>query len=135
MRSPFQLEIMTRERCVLRADVLELVAPGADGYLGIWSGHAPLLTSLQLGVLTLEFPDGVRDRVAVTGGFLEATPEKSVVLAEAAERAEEIDRLRAEEARRRAEERLAEAQLGHIDSDRARKALARALNRLKTLEE
>jgi len=135
MRRPFQLEIMTRERSVLRAEVMELVAPGADGYLGIWAGHAPLLTWLQVGVMTFEFPDAVRERVAVTGGFLEVTPEKTVVLAEAAERAEEIDRQRAEEARRRAEERLTEAELGYIDSDRARRALARALNRLHALEE
>ncbi len=131
----FPLEVITRQKAVLRAEVTELVAPGTEGYLGVWAGHAPLLTALQVGVLQIRFPDGEREKVAVTGGFLEVTPKKVIVLAENAERAEEIDRSRAEAALRRAEERLGAGEFPDVDSERARLALARALNRLNALKE
>jgi F-type H+-transporting ATPase subunit epsilon len=132
---PFPLEIITRQRAVLRADVSEVVVPGSEGYLGVWAGHAPLLTALTVGVVHVRFPDGERERIAVTGGFAEIGPDKVIVLAESAERAEEIDQARAEAALRRAEERLAAGEFPDVDSERARMALARALNRLKTLKE
>ncbi len=135
MRSTFELEILTRERRVLLTKVTEVVAPGVDGYLGVLAGHAPLVTALDVGQLTLEMPEeGVKERIAISGGFMEVRPEKTVVLAETAERAEEIDAARAKAALERAKERLAEAQYANIDTERARRALARAFNRLKTLD-
>jgi F-type H+-transporting ATPase subunit epsilon len=131
----FALEIITRQRSVLRSEVDEVVAPGTEGYLGVWAGHAPLLTALQVGVVQMRFPDGRRERVAVTGGFMEVTPEKVLILADGAERAEEIDRARAEAALRRAEERLKAGDFPEVDSERARKALARAMNRLSAVKE
>lgn len=134
MNKPFELEVLTRERSVLRTQVTEAVIPGVDGYFGVWAGHAPLMTALMTGVVDLTFPDGTRDHLAVTGGFVEVLPEKTTVLADAAERAEEIDRARAEAAARRAQEMLAAGTFPEVESDRARRALARALNRLEALQ-
>ncbi len=134
MNRPFRLEILTRERSVLVTDVLEVVAPGTEGYFGVWAEHAPLMSALGVGLVHVAFPDGARERIAVSGGFMEVAPHKAIILAETAERAEEIDRARAELALRRAQERLAEGAFPDVDSERARRALARALNRLKVLE-
>src|SRR5437763_913423 len=92
---------------VLEEDVDVVVARGADGDLGVLHGHEPLITPLATGELMYR-ADGQEYHLAISGGFLEVTPDKVVVLADLAERSEEIDRERAEEARRRAEEALAE---------------------------
>jgi F-type H+-transporting ATPase subunit epsilon len=131
----FPLEIITRQRSVLKSEATEVIVPGTEGYLGIWAGHAPLLTALQVGVVQIRFPEGGRERVAITGGFVEVTPQKVIILAESAEKAEEIDRARAESALRRAEERLQAGDFPEVDSQRAREALARAMNRLNVLKE
>jgi F-type H+-transporting ATPase subunit epsilon len=133
MATGFDFEILTRERSVLSIQAEEIIAPGVDGYLGVLAGHAPLVTALDVGVLTLRPVDGDEELLAISGGFMEVRPEKTVILAETAERAEEIDRARVERALRRAEERLSAEDYSEIDSERARRALARAFNRLKTL--
>ncbi|MBD3174146.1 MAG: F0F1 ATP synthase subunit epsilon [Armatimonadia bacterium] len=133
MATGFDFEILTRERSVLSIQAEEIIAPGVDGYLGVLAGHAPLVTALDVGVLTLRSVDGDEELLAISGGFMEVRPEKTVILAETAERAEEIDRARVERALRRAEERLSAEDYSEIDSERARRALARAFNRLKTL--
>jgi len=135
MRRSFELEVLTRERRVLLTQVTEAVVPGFDGYLGILAGHAPLVTALGVGQLTLQTPEkGVKERIAISGGFMEVRPEKTVVLAETAERAEEIDAARAKAALDRAKQRLAESAYAEIDTERAKRALLRALNRLRTLD-
>ena len=124
-----RLEIVTAERMVYSDDVNVVVAPGVEGELGILPHHAPLLTALQPGELRIK-KDGEEIILAISGGFLEVRPDKVIVLADAAERAEEIDIARAEEAKRRAEERLKE-RAPEVDLLRAEAALRRSLMRLE----
>ena len=127
-----KVEIITAERVVLQEDVDMVVAPGIEGQLGILPHHMPLLTTLQAGELRLK-KGNEEISLAVTGGFLEVQPDRVVILADAAERAEEIDIARAETAKRRAEERLAK-RTTDLDSARADVSLARSLIRLKIAE-
>lgn len=106
-----------------------VVAPGSDGVLGILPRHVPLITTLAPGELRVK-RGGTEESLIVTGGFMEVTPDKVLVLADAAERSDEIDLARAEEARRRAEERLA-ARTEMIDAVRAEAALRRAMIRIR----
>ncbi len=126
----FKLEVITPDRVVARDDeVVSVTAPGSQGYFGVLANHAPMMTELKLGKLDFRRADGTSDAMAVTGGFLEVIEDKVSVLAESAELAEEIDVERAEEAKKRAEERLAAAG-PQVDAARAEAALERALNRL-----
>ncbi len=104
---PFRLEIVTAERVVLSDEVDQVNAPGAAGRMGVLPRHETLLTSLIPGELTI-IKNGERIPFAVSGGFMEVLPHKVTILADTAERAEEIDEARAEAARRRAEEMLRE---------------------------
>ncbi|AVX29968.1 MULTISPECIES: F0F1 ATP synthase subunit epsilon [unclassified Carboxydocella] len=124
-----KLEVVTPDRKVVSEEVEMVVAPAAEGYLGILANHAPLITSLQIGVLKYT-AGGQEQKLAISGGFLEVKDNRAVVLAEAAERPEEIDVQRALAAKERAERRLAERS-ADIDMVRAEVALKRALNRLK----
>jgi len=127
-----RLDIVTAERVVYSEEVDVVVAPGVEGQLGILPHHAPLMTMLQPG--ELQFRKGGEEfSLAITGGFLEVRPDRIIVLADAAERAEEIDIARAEEAKRRAEERLSH-RIPEADAARAEIALRRALARLKVVE-
>ncbi|MDP2936452.1 MAG: F0F1 ATP synthase subunit epsilon [Dehalococcoidia bacterium] len=130
--SKLKIEIITAERVVLQDEVDMVVAPGIDGQLGILPHHVPLLTSLQLGELRLK-KGSEEISLAITGGFLEVQPDRVVVLADAAEREEEIDVARAEQAKKRAEERLS-FRTGEMDLARADVSLARSLMRLKIAE-
>jgi len=126
-----RLEIVTPEKKVFSEEVQFLVAPGTAGELGILPEHAPLVTTLQIGVLRVQQAEK-QFKVAVSGGFMEVRNSKVTVLAGTAERAEEIDVTRAEAARQRAEARLAGG--GDIDVLRAELALKRALARLKAAQ-
>ena len=128
----FSLEVVTPERVAYSGQVASLQAPGSEGSFGVLAGHIPLLTSLQIGRLRFVEEDGNEVQMAISGGFVEVGREQVAVLAETAERIEEIDVARAEAARQRAEERLAKARTEEIDVARAQAALARALNRLRT---
>jgi F-type H+-transporting ATPase subunit epsilon len=129
-----RLEIVTAERAVYSEDVDEVIAPGIDGELGILPQHAPLMTMLQPGMLTVK-KDGDELNLAVSGGFMEVRPERVIILADTAERAEEIDVARAEEARRRAEEAKAGAAAAGAEAQMAAEAsLARSLARLKVAQ-
>ena len=127
----FALEIVTPERVVYSSQVESVQAPGSEGSFGVLAGHMPLLTSLQVGALCFTEEGGDRVQMAVSGGFAEVGSERVTVLAETAERAEEIDTQRADSSRQRAEERLARRHEGEVDVIRAQAALTRALNRLK----
>jgi F-type H+-transporting ATPase subunit epsilon len=124
------LEIATPTRLVVSEQVDEVVVPGVEGYFGVLAGHAPFLTTLGIGELT--YRKG-RDEfhLAVAGGFCEVRNDKVIVLADTAERPEEIDRDRAERARQRAEQRLSGRTQEEVDYARAAAALARALTRLQ----
>jgi F-type H+-transporting ATPase subunit epsilon len=127
-----KIDIVTAERVVYSADVDEVVAPGVEGQLGILPHHAPLMTILQAGELIVK-KGGEEEILAISGGFLEVRPDHVIVLADQAERAEEIDAARAEEARKRAQERLTHKESG-TDEERAEAALRRAMVRLSVVE-
>ena len=124
------LDIVTVERTVYSEEVDMLIAPGVEGQLGILPHHTPLMTTLQAGELRIK-KDGEEVSLSISGGFLEVRPDRVVVLADAAERVEEIDVARAEAAKRRAQERLAEREILGTDGARAEAALSRSLARLK----
>jgi F-type H+-transporting ATPase subunit epsilon len=129
MASTLNFEIVTPERLVAQGTADEIQIPGKNGYLGILPGHAPLLTELGVGEIT--YRSG-RDagHLAVASGFAEVLPDKVTILAETAERAEEIDVARAEKAKDRAEQRLREANEG-TDFERCQVALERAMIRIQ----
>lgn len=124
-----RLEIVTAERLVYSEDVNVLVAPGIDGELGILPNHAPLLTVLQPGEIRVD-KDGQETYMAVSGGFLEVLGNKVTILADTAERVEEIDAERAEEALKRAQERIASSP-ADADLERAVASMRSAQARLK----
>lgn len=130
MADRLTLELATPTRMVVAEVVDEVVIPGSQGYFGVLPGHAPLLATLGIGELT--YRNGREERhVAVAGGFAEVRNDKVIVLADAAELPGEIDRVRAERARDRAEQRLSGRSQDEIDYTRAAAALARALIRLQ----
>ena len=130
--SSIKLDIVTAERVVFSEDVDMVVAPGVEGTLGILPHHAPLMTMLQPGELRVK-KGGDEVSLAVSGGFLEVRPDRVIILADTAERADEIDITRAEAAKRRAQQRLVKP-TPDIDMARAEAALARSLARLKVVE-
>lgn len=125
-----RLDVVTPERTVLTTSTRSVIVPAIDGYLGILPGHAPMVVGLTIGLLRFGVEGGPKETVAVSGGFLEVSDDRVVVLADAAERAEDIDVPRALAAKERAERRLREKQ-AHVDHTRAELALRRALNRLR----
>jgi F-type H+-transporting ATPase subunit epsilon len=126
-----QLIVVTPERQLLRESVVEVTVPGLEGQLGILPGHAPLMTELGIGELSYRTSTSSHPIVlAVISGFGEVLPDRVTVLAETAERAEEIDLARAEEAKARAEKRLAAGDT-NIDWDRANIALQRSIIRIQ----
>ena len=127
-----KIDIVTAERVVYTAEADIVIAPGVEGQLGILPHHAPLMTILQAGELVVR-KGGEEESLAISGGFLEVRPDRIIVLADQAERAEEIDASRAEAARKRAEERLKERPAG-VDEARAEAALRRAMVRLSVAE-
>ena len=127
-----RLDIVTAERLVFSEEVEVVVAPGIEGQLGILPHHAPLMTTLEAGELRMR-KGGEEFSLAISGGFLEVRPDRIIVLADAAERADEIDLARAEEAKRRAQELLTHP-TREVDVSQAEAALRRSLVRLKVGE-
>jgi F-type H+-transporting ATPase subunit epsilon len=128
-----RLDIVTAERMVYSEEVDMVVAPGFEGQLGILPHHTPLMTTLLPGELRIK--KGAEEvSLAISGGFLEVRPDRVVVLADAAERAEEIDVERAEAARKRARERLSQHREPGFDGVRAEASLRRSLARLRVAE-
>jgi len=131
MPEAIQLVIVTPEKQLLRDKVVDVQMPGENGYLGILPGHAPLMTELGIGELSYHDMSGKESaHVAIVRGFAEVLPDRVTVLAETAERAEEINLQRAKDALARAEKRLARND-PNIDWDRANIALQRALIRIQ----
>jgi F-type H+-transporting ATPase subunit epsilon len=130
---PLSVHVVTAEREVYTEDgVDEVVAPGIAGEFTVLPSHAPLLTMIKPGIMRLVKGDEETD-LAITGGFLEVRDDRVTILADAAERADEIDTVRAEEARRRAERELEERE-GAEELAAAAAALQRALLRLRAAE-
>ena len=126
-----QLVVVTPVNQLLSEAVTEVQLPGADGYLGVLPGHAPLITELGIGELTYQTANGQTGLLAIIRGFAEVLPERVSVLAETAERPEDIDVNRAQQALQRAQERIAKG--GDIDWDRASASLQRALVRIQVV--
>jgi F-type H+-transporting ATPase subunit epsilon len=130
---PLKLEIITPERIVFEEDGVESVTlPGVQGEMTLLPSHAPLMTALQPGPLVFR-KAGVETDVALSGGFLEIRDDKVVVLADTAERSDEIDAARAEAARQHAQEAIHEHG-GEVDVAAAFAALSRAQARLRVVE-
>jgi len=127
MPHPFDIEVVAVDRKVYTGQAVSVTMPGADGYFGVLSSHAPLIAALGVGVVTVTPPDASPVLLAVAGGFAEITQNHVTILAESAELAKEIDI-------ERARGRLAGGEEG-ADIDRARIALLRALNRLRVAGE
>ena len=123
------LQIVTPDRLVVRERVDEVEIPGSEGYFGVLPGHTPLLAALAVGELWYR-KGAEKTYLAIAFGFAEVLPDSVTVLAQLAEKAEEIDAARAEAARTRAAERLAVA-VSDIDYERARIALTKSLSRLQ----
>jgi len=126
-----QLVVVTPVNQLLSEAVTEVQLPGADGYLGVLPGHAPLITELGIGELTYKTANGQTGLLAIIHGFAEVLSERVSVLAETAERPEDIDVNRAQEALQRAQELIARG--GDIDWDRASASLQRALVRIQVV--
>ncbi|MGE5139363.1 MAG: F0F1 ATP synthase subunit epsilon [Rudaea sp.] len=119
------LDIVTLERTVVSEDVDYVSAPGIDGVIGILPRHEPLLTALTFGELRYKRADQ-ESAFAIGGGFMEVRPDRVTVLADSADQAEEIDEARAEDARKRAKELLAQKPEGDIEAARLEQAVRRA---------
>jgi len=132
MADALQLEVATPERELVREEVTEVQLPTQDGYLGVLPGHAPLLSQLGIGYLTY-VAAGRRRYLSVAGGFVEVLPGHVRVLADVAERAEDIDVERARRAAQRATEEMINPNLG-VDPAVALAALQRAETRLGASE-
>jgi F-type H+-transporting ATPase subunit epsilon len=123
------LEIVTPDRALVTERVDEVQLPGSEGYFGVLPGHAPLLASLQVGELWYRIGQE-KHYLAIAFGFVEVRPDRVTVLANVAERAQDIDITRAEAAKGRAEQRISSAQTG-LDFERARVAMMKSLIRLQ----
>ena len=123
------LQIVTPDRLIVQDQVDEVEVPGAEGYFGVLPGHTPLLAAVSVGELWYR-KGQEKTYLSLAGGFCEVLPDRVTILARLAERAEEIDAERAETARRRAEERLAQPK-SDLDYERARVALMKSLVRLQ----
>jgi F-type H+-transporting ATPase subunit epsilon len=132
MAAAFRLQVVTPERSLLNLEVEALVVPATEGYLGILPDHAPLIAGLNAGPVKYRH-EGKDKYLVVSGGFIEVLHNQAIILANAAERPEEIDIKRAEAAKERAEKRLHDRQPG-TDLVRAEASLKRAVARLKVKE-
>jgi len=130
MAGTFQLQIVSADRSLVNETVDEIQVPGSEGYFGVLPGHTPLLALIGTGELWYR-KGSETFYVSLSGGFAEVQPDRVTILAQIAERADEIDIARAEAAKRRAEERLSRPTMD-IDSERARVALLKSLIRLQT---
>ena len=132
MSDTFQLEIVTPEKKVVDTSASEAQIPGKNGYLGVLPGHAPLITELAVGEITFR-AGSEEQRLAVAWGFAEILPEKVTILAETAERPSEIDVERARKAKARAEQRLNSGDPS-VDVERSLNALHKAETRLQVAD-
>jgi F-type H+-transporting ATPase subunit epsilon len=129
---PLKVDIVTAEKVIYSEEADIVIAPGTEGQLGILPHHLPLMTTLEPGELTMR-KAGAEYSLAISGGFMEVRPDRVIVLADAAERADDIDLARAEAAKQRARERITHPEAG-VDLSQAEAALRRALARIRVAE-
>ena len=133
MAEKFKLELLTPTRVLIQDEVEEVVVPGAEGELGIFAGHDPMMTALDMGIFRV-VRGGKADTYFVSGGYVQITQEKVLILAEVSEHTRDIDVNRAKSAKERAEARLKSPIAENIDTLRAEMALRRALYRLEAAQ-
>ncbi|MBN1663254.1 MAG: F0F1 ATP synthase subunit epsilon [Deltaproteobacteria bacterium] len=133
MADELMVEIVTPEKIAFSGSVEEITIPGSDGEFGVLRGHAPLLSSLEIGVLSFT-KDGKRTFYAVNTGYAEVTSSKVTILVETAERSDMIDKARAQKAKDNAESQLTKIDRGDYDYELLRAALARAIARISVSE-
>ncbi len=134
MADNIQLEIVTPSKAVVKDEAQIVMAPGSLGEFGVLSGHTPFMTSLKVGIVKYVDDSGKERFVFVNGGFAEALPDRVTILAESAERKEDIDVARAKAAMERAQKRLETKSDPDIDFERAKAALERAIHRIRLAE-
>lgn len=132
MPNKLKLKIVTPEKVIFESEIDEVLVPGADGELGILPGHIPLIAALKVGELKIK-KEGKWDHFAITGGFIEVCENNVKVLANAAEHAEDIDEVRAMEAKKRAESLLKEKQ-EDVKFTEASALLERSITRLQVAQ-
>jgi F-type H+-transporting ATPase subunit epsilon len=126
---PYPFYMLTPEKILYQEEIVSLVAPGLEGYLGVMANHAPMVAMLKAGEVKITDANGQTAFFALSGGVLEVEKEEVILLADAAEKVKDIDVPRAQAAQARAAKRLTQPST-EIDVDRAKAALLRALNRL-----
>lgn len=132
MASTYTLEVVTPERVMLSESVIETIAPGSEGYLGILAGHAPLMTELIPGEVRVSMADGrTTSHVVISGGFMEVNANRTTILADSAERADEIDQSRAEVDLVAARQMLNDAEAGSTHEALAKRAVAHNETRVR----
>ncbi len=133
----FRLSIVTPEKIFYDDDIVSLVVPGTEGYLGVLSNHAPLITALKIGRIEFRDTNEEVSVLSVTNGFLEVSGNIASLLCDAAEYAKDIDVARAETALKKAESHITDYNNGQKDIDIAEEKLAveRAKNRIKIYKE
>jgi len=129
MASEFYLEVVTPERKFFEGYVEMVIVDSTDGQLGIMKGHVPMVAPVAIGIIKIK-QQGVWREAAINEGFMEVTPEKTIILSHSVEWPEEIDVKRAQEALERAQERLRQKR-SLTEYHRSKAALARAMSRLK----
>ena len=134
MAKTMQCNVVSAEESLYTGDVQMVIATGDLGDLGITPGHAPLITTLKPGPVRLVFEDGSDELFFVSGGFLEVVPSKVTILADTAERAENLDEAAAIHAQDEAK-RLLEEQHADFDYSRATVELAEAVARIRVIEQ
>ncbi|MFO7525567.1 MAG: ATP synthase F1 subunit epsilon [Ignavibacteriaceae bacterium] len=133
--SGLYLEIVTPSKSEFKGDITSITVPGSKGSFQVLKNHAPIVSSLEVGKVKVELPDGTTQIFAAGGGTIEVNKNKVLLLADSIERIEDIDVERAMSAKQRAERRLAgRISDKNLDVKRAELALARAVNRLKLRE-
>lgn len=130
MAREFKLSIVAPDRTVFEDNVLSIVAPGVQGYLGILADHEPVITALKTGIIELIDTSNQRRYVSISGGFLESSNNSVIILANTAERSKDIDVARAERALEEARKAL-RGEGGNISREDAMEELERAMNRVK----
>jgi F-type H+-transporting ATPase subunit epsilon len=131
MAETIKIEIVTPERKLVSDTATEITVPGRSGYLGILPGHAPLISELAVGEISYRTPEGTSKHLACAWGFVEVLPEKVTILAEVAERAEDIDVERAKAARARAEAALKSSSGTEEEQEKLQADFARETTRLE----
>ncbi len=126
----FNISIVTPEKIFYEDEVDSLIAPGIEGYLGILTNHAPLITAITPGKVTVRDKSQQELILSVSEGFLEVSANSATLLVDAVEYASEIDASRAQEAMKRAKKRLSD-EAGQIDIPRVRRAVERAKSRIR----